>query len=586
MLGYLTSAIKTPSRGRFLFFIIFNQKYVPGLILLLCSFLQSFSSPPWIAAHSEFFAFLAVLIYGCCFARHTKAVQIHLNIPIIVLLCLILIITAQYIDGKIIFTGDAIVLFIYIFLCIGALLIAQWHSNDAAWPMSLASILLITALASALIALIQALWVWMDSDWIARYTGFRRPGANLGQPNHLGTLLVMGAASLIYLDQRLHISRLVTVLLSLFLIVGMGITESRTGLLSGIALCLWWFSRGRVFIHPPRWLWIAAGVLILIAVMWGWPSFITYIQEAGPLTERVTINTTSSMRLDAWQQLWEAIWIKPWFGWGVRGVSTALNAVLDHYPESLPFTYAHNIIVDMAIGMGIPLTVFLLYAVVFWLWRRVKNVKTVDSWYAVGLLIPFGIHSLLEYPFAYAYFLVPAMLAIGMLEKGSTSSFRLIVSRKIIFGFFVLFGVLLTWMGVEYVEMEEDFLVARFESLNVGQTPADYVHPNILLLTQLKAMVAATRTTPTPHMQLEEIELLRTASLRFPWVPLQNNYALSLALNGSPEEAIRQLKVLRAMQGKKVYEDIKANWTELAHTKYPQLEALTLPPVSWDATAD
>jgi len=199
------------------------------------------------------------------------------------------------------------------------------------------------------------------------------------------------------------------------------------------------------------------------------------------------------------------------------------------------------------------------------------------SWYAVGLLIPFSIHSLFEYPFAYAYFLVPAMLAVGMLEQTCERSVKTITYSKIIFGMLSLFGSILIWLSVDYFNIEEDFRIARFESINLGQTPAGYEPPNILLLTQLKAMVAATRTVPSPNMPAEEIDQLRAATLRFPWVPVQNTYALSLALNGNPQEAIRQLKVLRATHGEKLYKGIKTTWTELAQTKYPQLKALALP---------
>ena len=133
------------------------------------------------------------------------------------------------------------------------------------------------------------------------------------------------------------------------------------------------------------------------------------------------------------------------------------------------------------------------------------------------------------------------------------------------------------WLGVEYINIEEDFRIARFESVNLGHTPAGYEPPNIVLLTQLNALVAVTRTTPRPNMPHDELDLIRKVTLRFPWVPVQNCYALSLALNGEPTEAIRQLQVLRATHGEKVYEGIKANWTELAHTKYPQLNVLALP---------
>jgi O-antigen ligase len=549
--------------------------YAPGLILLICSFLQSFNTLPWRSAHSEAFAFLAVLVWGWSAVRR-NAVQVRLNMPIFAMLCMGLLIAIQYATGQIAFVGDAAVWLLYVCLCVTTLLIAQWHGNDVAWPRILAFALLLTALASALIALSQALGVWVNSGWTVQYSGFRRPGANIGQPNLLGTLLVMGAASLIYLDQRLNISRPVLILLSLILLVGMGVTESRTGLISGMVLCLWWWSRRRIFIRPLQWPWVMAGALALIAMMWIWPPLISHIQEAGPLKKGVTFNTAAGTRLDVWQQLWAAALTKPWLGWGLLGVSPALNAVLHNYAESYPFTYAHNVILDMIIGMGFPLAAVAVCAAGVWVLRRLKNAQTSESWYAVGLLVPFGIHSLFEYPFAYAYFLVPAMLAIGMLEQGAEPP-RIIIPRKIMFGALILFGSLLIWVGVEYIDIEEDFGVARFESLNVGQTPAGYGQPNILLLTQLKAMVATTRTTPKPNMSRDEIDLLRTATLRFPWVPVQNSYALSLALNGDPQEAIRQLKVLRATHGEKVYAGITANWAELARTKYPQLTTLALP---------
>jgi hypothetical protein len=53
--------------------------------------------------------------------------------------------------------------------------------------------------------------------------------------------------------------------------------------------------------------------------------------------------------------------------------------------------------------------------------------------------------------------------------------------------------------------------------------------------------------------------------------------AQSLALNGKPDEAIRQLLVMRALHGEAAYAQVKAGWTVLAHEKYPQLQTLKLP---------
>lgn len=545
--------------------------YALGLSLLLGCFLQSFNVPPWRSAHSEIFAFCAVLAWGWGDMR--RNVQLRLNVPVIALICVGLLISLQYASGAIVFGGDAAVLLLYVYLCIHTLLFAQSRWGDLVWPKALALTMLVVSLASAVIALTQAFGVWADSDWILRNTGFRRPGANLGQPNHLGTLLVMGAASLIYLDQRLGLSRFMVILLSFVLLLGMGITESRTGLLSGLTLCLWWFARRSVFLPVVRWPRTVASAIALIALMWLWPPLIAYIQEAGIATKGA-LNTAAGTRLEFWLQLCEAVWMKPWFGWGLRGVSIAHNAVLDTYSASEPFTYAHNIILDIAIGMGLPLTVAALGGMGVWGWRRVQNAKTLESWYAVGLLIPFAMHSLLEYPFAYAYFLVPAMLAIGMLEQHYALPGGRMIPRNVFIGSLIVFAALQTWMAIEYMAIEEDFRVARLEIQRVGNTPHDYERPRVVMLTQLGAMLESVRIRSTPGMSTEQLSLKRAVALRFPWLALQSSYALALALNGYPAEAKRQILVLHAMHGDKAYQALKAHWQELSNTQYPQLKAL------------
>jgi hypothetical protein len=91
------------------------------------------------------------------------------------------------------------------------------------------------------------------------------------------------------------------------------------------------------------------------------------------------------------------------------------------------------------------------------------------------------------------------------------------------------------------------------------------------MLTQLGALLEAGRITPTPNMDPRSIEMARKVALRFPWPATLSRYALSLALNGSPDEAIRQLKVIRVAYGEETHQIILNDWTSLAESKYPQL---------------
>jgi len=553
------------------------MRYALGL--LLCSYLLSFHALPWASAHSEAFAFLAVLVWGWSVVCRNSG-RMHLNNPIKVLLALELLIASQYFSGYIVFGGDALMMLIYTHLCITILLVAQEGVDNASLPRTLAFTLLVAAIASSFIALTQALWVWTDSDWISPLSGYRRASANLGQPNNLGTLLLMGAASLIYLGKRLKISRITAVTMSFVLLLGLGIVESRTCLLSAMGLCLWWVIRGKIFGNATHWPWVLGVASTLITLMALWPPFISHIHEPGTalsLSQEETINVAAGSRIVVWPQLWQAAWQKPYLGWGLGNVSVAHNAVLHIYSVAEPYTYAHNMVLDMAIGLGLPLTGIALWAIAVWAWRRVKSVDSLESWYAVALLIPFATHSLLEYPFAYAYFLIPAMLAIALLEQNRPIHVEGVVSRRVLVGSLIAFSGVLGLMALEYLEIEEDFRVARFEALKVGQTPADYGRPQIILLTQLKALVMVTRMEEHSDMSSEDIALFRSVALRFPFVSLLNHYALSLALNGNLQEAIRQLKIMRTLYGEGQYVKIRAIWTELADAKYPQLKMFEFP---------
>ena len=137
--------------------------------------------------------------------------------------------------------------------------------------------------------------------------------------------------------------------------------------------------------------------------------------------------------------------------------------------------------------------------------------------------------------------------------------------------------VLMAWSVIEYIAIEEDFRVVRFEALRIGKTADTHAKPEVFLLTQLDALLKGGRIVPKTGMTAEEMDLAKKAALRYPWTATQNRYALSLALNGQPQEAVRQIQVIRALHGESTYKNIKSNWAELGKEKYPQLADIALP---------
>lgn len=544
--------------------------------------------PPWISWHGEVLAFISVgLAAGIAVFQQIKnSAGVRIAVPLAVLpfVGLALAAAIQAATGLITFAGDALIFWFYLVLCVTALMLGFAYGSDLKDVASrlqgrvaldiFAFTLLAGAMASCIIALVQLLNVWEGASWISRMPQLRRPGANLAQPNHLATLLLMGVTSLVYLYELRRLSAWTASLGFFVLSLGLAATESRTGVLSFMSLSAWYFvGRARVSLRlPPRA--VGAAVIAFLCLFWAWPSLMSVLQNFPPDAE---VNIRAGLRVIVWPQLLDALAMRPWWGWGLGEVSKAHNAVVHAYPVSDPFTYSHNILLDLALGVGLPMAAVLVLVVGGWLWRRVRSVQSLLTWYCLAAALPFAVHSMLEFPFAYAFFLAPVMFLLGVLEAASGARPVLRLGVWPVAAGLLLVTAIGAWSVVEYLEIEEDFRVARFEALRVGETPASYERPKVYLLTQLDAMVHGVRLVPKPAMTIDELQLTKKLAFRFPWPSTQNRYALSLALNGDPNQALRQMLVIRAMHGERTYARIKLYWETLAKDKYPQLSQLKLP---------
>ena len=559
--------------------------------LLLASWVMPLHFPPWVSWHNEILAFASALVMALAFLltlRRAGALgRVEIPAASIPLIGLGGVALVQATTGLLTFWGDALVIVSYLALCLVSLALGfTWGRASGTVTQTatgkkiddllqaMAWTLLAGATVSGLIAFVQVFEVWGDVSWILRMPELRRPGANLGQPNQLATLLLMGIASLLYLREQGKISVSTSLLCFIVISVALAATESRTGVLSFLVLAAWWLSgRFRSGLKLSPWA-VSLAVVWFISMFLAWPTLMSSAETFAPGAE---VNAQPGMRLVVWPQLLEAILLRPWAGWGLREVSEAHNAVASNYLVSEPYTYSHNIVLDLALGVGLPLALLIVLAVFVWLVRRVRSARTPTTWYCLAAVLPVAVHSMLEFPFAYAYFLVPALFLVGVLEARCGVKPLIALTPKPVAAALVLMTALGGWSVVEYLRIEEDFRIARFEALRVGRTPSDYQRPTVRLLTQLDALLTGARVVPRPGMSAEQLELSRRVALRFPWPATQNRYALSLALNGNTPEALRQLKVLRALHGEAVYASIKENWQVLGQTEFQELNRLVLP---------
>lgn len=550
-----------------------------GLIFFLWAWLAFDHYRPWVNFHSEALAFAGIgLLVTSRFLSHSAVVGIAPRVSLFVVIVALLP-WLQYLLGVSLFAGDALIASFYLTglglaIWLGYGYIAASPGEDKALT-PVFYMIWIAALASAAIGLLQWLTLQQSLAMYAVQTdaGDRAMG-NLGQPNQLATLLLMGMAALAWTFERKRIGGVGMVTGVLFMSVGLVLTQSRAGMLSAVvvALFLFWKNYATPARLAPRY--IAGWLLAYVAAVQILPFVHELLLMADPRSMNVGVD---SARVTIWKQMLSGIAQAPWFGYGWNQTPTAHAAGSLAVPGSMTYTNAHNVVLDLLAWNGVPLGLLLTGACAYWFVSRIRGANQPGAIYAMACLLPIAVHSMVEYPFAYSYFLLTAGLMAGVVE----ASHRAVQTFKINLRWA---GLALTiwsaaglYMAYEYLLVEEDFRIVRFENLRIGQTPAEYKVPDIWMLSHMGAMLTAARQQALPGMVTSDLENLRKVSLRFPYGSLSLRYAVALGLNGDPIGATRQMAVVRGMYGDYYYQAAVSVLRGLQREKYPELALVITP---------
>ncbi|WP_326538072.1 PglL family O-oligosaccharyltransferase [Pseudorhodoferax sp.] len=469
------------------------------------------------------------------------------------------------------FAGDALIASMYLLVLAAAVVVGyRWAQPPASWVPILAWVIALVAGLSATIGLIQ--WLRLTEPlgmYVVQTDVGERALGNLGQPNQLATLLLMGMTALLMLFEMRRLGRFAFAVCVGYLTLVLAMTQSRAALLSTVAVTLFLLAKSSKLarLRPvPLVTWALTAVVLLLSV----PLFTEWLLLGEP--RGMAGMTLTSDRLQIWGQVLAGIAQAPWVGYGWNQTPTAQVAGALAVPGTLTYTNAHSVVLDLVAWNGIPLGLLWTGLVAWWLWSRLRAAQEPAAVIALAALLPLTVHSLVEYPFAYAYFVVLGGLLVGVVEAFHPGSRVAPLQRRWGWALLVPWAVAGACVAHEYLLVEEDFRIVRFENMRVGQTPSDYQAPQIRLLSQLGEMLHAARARPTPGMPAGEIERLRKVAWRFPWGALHLRYIHALALNGDPQGAAHHMRVVQAIFGNAYYEAALADLRELEH-RHPQTRA-------------
>jgi hypothetical protein len=478
----------------------------------------------------------------------------------------------QLLLGQLFYSGDAWVTTLYLAGLAIAVTVGfvEGAANLRSFSGLVAGAVTAGALASSFLAIAQIFPGLEIGIWTEDSLSGMRASANLAQPNNLATLIGFGALSVLLLFEQKRVSATMAVVMTLVLLVGSALTQSRTALLYGPAACagMLLLSWRKQVTFRTHWVAVAAVSVAQWLATWALPK----LQSAMLLTATWSAGSrgVESVRFRMWAMLLDALSISPWTGYGwLQGGAAELATVDRRPPVGELWLHSHNLFLDLLVWCGYPVGVVLSILVVYWFVSRWLGVRSVESAVGMFLIAVLGLHAMLELPHHYAYFLIPAGLWAGMIESerrapgwGGKRAMRVLA----VVGLVMLIGI---WR--DYFVIEEEFRTVRFEYVNIGPAANDRYAPPAPLLSGLTAYLRVSRTPYDAPLSKDDLAEFQRVVSRFPYATLMARYAAALAINHREAEAREIFEKIRHINGDYGYSGQRKALIKYANERAPQL---------------
>nr|WP_320077585.1 Wzy polymerase domain-containing protein [Acinetobacter lanii] len=421
----------------------------------------------------------------------------------------------------------------------------------------LSIVMLAVGLISGIIAILQ--WLNLSHYFSPLMYPLKssRPYANMAQPNNLATLLIMSLLACLYLFEKRVLRNIVLIPIALIILFGIVLAQSRTTILVAPFIVLYYFIK--TWKQPTRfnsiklfmWFGLFLGLAYSLSTLSTWVAqFSAHGASTIISTADRVAKGSGDIRLEMWKQMWVAIKQQPWFGYGWNQTGLAQYMVFDAYQVPLWYKSAHNMLLDLLVWNGIPLGGLIILYVIAWLYWLNKGVKDTVSIVATLMVCAILIHSMLEFPLHYAYFLLPAGFLLGIIQAQYRNLPAIQISPKItsIIAILCVVGCGITVR--DYMLYKQQSAIASQEHALSSQQQK-VMKQEIILLTQFKERVWWIDLDPQTKMSDDELKHVGRMVANLASKYDLYKYAQVLAFNGKKQEAEHQLWILEKLHGQK-----------------------------------
>jgi O-antigen ligase len=261
-----------------------------------------------------------------------------------------------------------------------------------------------------------------DGNWVAVSATAGRAVGNLRQPNHLSSLLLWSCIAALALHELGRLSSKTAALLMAGFVFAVVLSASRTGGLSVLMLGAWGLLDRKLSRMGRRLL--VATPLVYALSWWAMAQWAAATQATFGGAARLAETDISGSRFGIWKNTLDLIAAHPWAGVGFGEFNLAWTLTAFPGRPTAFFDHTHNLPLQLAVELGLPLASLVMLLLLWALWRAVTLAWRLGGpagqaqRCAVMMIVMIGMHSLLEYPLWYAYFLLPTAWLLGFALRG------------------------------------------------------------------------------------------------------------------------------------------------------------------------
>jgi O-antigen ligase len=448
---------------------------------------------------------------------------------------------------------DQTLLFVLYLLFAALLMLLGARLRDCLGMAKLAQVLAIFLLTgaelSALIGVLQH-YRWntpLDSVIVMKISS--SVYGNIAQPNHFANYIALGMISLGLLFQQHKLRAGQVAMLAMPLLFVMTLSGSRSSwlyLLMMAGLAWWWARRDagqRPLLRYSLLLIAGFGVMHLIVQL-------PFLVPAGADSSVNTMqrlfgdNASGGVRLFLWREATLMFMQSPWLGVGFGQFAWQHFQLLPElHPDGIVGLYnnAHNLVFHLAAEAGIAGLLALLLPLGAWLNGSRRTTPDAAHWWGYAALGVLAIHSLLEYPLWYTYFVAVAAILLGALDETRYRLELRTTGRMSVFAILLLGLLALMQLLSGYRDLEQVQAIRSASGVEAGASGSFReklvaIHGGSLLSPYAELFMSSLIEVNNDH--IKEKLALNTRVMRFvPIGAVVYRQALLLAQAGHPEQA-------------------------------------------------